>query len=247
MFSFFHRTTKIHLDCFTTENHVCENTPIVKATKTLPKYFVDLPTPKFNLKRDINNIFVKEHITNLKDCYAFLEYFQNAITIRHWADLYIEVTKEKYDYYSSFTKPEEHNRNEIGEGFVNYHHIKLISPWILKEKSGVKFAWVGAEWNLDSYNFKVLPGIINFNINHHTNVNLMLPKEEKNIIIPAGLPIVNLIPLTDKKIKLVNQVITEKEMDSMRRSPQQSYFHGWRTSKRLLKENKSKCPFGFGE
>ncbi len=133
------------------------------------------------------------------------------------------------------------------KGFVNYHHIKLISPWILKEKSGVKFAWVGAEWNLDSYNFKVLPGIINFNINHHTNVNLMLPKEEKNIIIPAGLPIVNLIPLTDKKINLVNQVIPEKEMDSMRRSPQQSYFHGWRTSKRLLKENKSKCPFGFGE
>lgn len=219
-------------------------TPIIKATKTLPKYFHNLPQDEFKLKYDEEKYFISDSVSTLRSCYGFLEYFKKAITICHWTDLFLEISKEQYKFYSAFTLPEEHLKEQIGHGFKNYHHIKLASPWRFREKSGIQFAWIGAEWNLEEFNFKILPGIINFSINCYTNINIMLPKEEKSYVIPAGLPLVNLIPLTDKKIEIKNHLVTVEEMNSISgNNPNSVYFHGWRTAQKLLRNNTKKCPF----
>lgn len=247
MFSFFHRTPKIVLDCFTTEEHVYNYTPIVKASKTIPDWWKELPNYEFRLKRDSEKVFVNDSVQNLKNCYAFLELFHNAISIRHWADIYIETSESNFNYFvSSGQLPESHSIKQIGKGFINYHHLKLSSPWVFREKEGIKFSWFGAQWNLDNYDFAVLPGVINFKINHGTNINLMIPKQKNEYVIPAGLPLVNLIPLTEKKIVVKNHLVSSDEFQKYYYDPLSKYFHGWRTAKKLL-ENEKKCPFGYGE
>jgi hypothetical protein len=248
MFSFFHRTPKIHLDCYTTQPHVYQFTPIVKSSKTIPDWWKELPNEEFTLGKDDQGILTNQSRLNLKNCYGFLEYFQNSICVRHWADLFVETSEEGYNYYcSTGDKPIEHNRQQIGKGFEDYHHMKLSSPWIFKEKTGIKFINLGAEWNLDKFSFRVLPGVMEFRVNSFTNVNIMLPKEQNKFIIPVNQPLTNFLPLTEKKLVVKNHLITEEEYKKMSYNPSLVYFHGWRACKNMIKDNDKKCPFGFGE
>ena len=50
MFSFFHRTPTIHVDCFTYDVNVYENTPIVRTSKTMPDWWKELDAYKPDLK-----------------------------------------------------------------------------------------------------------------------------------------------------------------------------------------------------
>jgi hypothetical protein len=125
--------------------------------------------------------------------------------------------------------------------------MKLSSPWIFKEKTGIKFINLGAEWNLDKFSFRVLPGVMEFRVNSFTNVNIMLPKEQNKFIIPVNQPLTNFLPLTEKKLVVKNHLITEEEYKKMSYNPSLVYFHGWRACKNMIKDNDKKCPFGFGE
>ena len=137
----------------------------------------------------------------------------------------------------------------IGNGFPEYNHIKLNSPWIFQEKTGIKFLWMGAEWALDKYNIKVLPGVINFDIVSYTNVNIMFPKDDKDFFVSVGQPLVQLIPLSEKKLVLKNHLINRNEYDTMIINSASQSFYGWRKVLQLRKRNKKRgtCPFGFGD
>ena len=249
MFSFFHRTPKIVLDCLTAKEFVYEYTPIVRATKTYPDYWKELPNSNFYLEKNNEGILTNKSIQNLKNCAGLLDFFKKGISIRHWTDMYIETSEEKYDYYLSSCKlPEQHARDQIGKGFENYHHIKLISPWYFREKSGVNFSWIGSEWNLDQYDFKILPAVINFRVNHATNINIMMPKRDSKFTVPVGQPLVTLIPLVDKEVIIKNHLVSESEF--IIPTPAQMYFYGWKTCNKLLQKSEKSdkiCPFGFGE
>lgn len=248
MFSFFHRTSKITLDCYTTEPHVYQLTPIVKSSKTIPDWWKELPNLQFTLGRNEQGYIVNQTLMNLKDCYGFLEYFSNSICIPHWSDIFIETTKDSYHWYNSYgPNPDEHEKEQVGKGFADYHHIKLSSPWFFREKTGVQFVWVGAEWNLDKFHFKVLPGVLEFRVNCGVNVNIMLPKEEKRYIIPANQPLANIFPLSEKNVVVKNHLVTEEEKRRIVYNPGKVYFNGWRSCKKILSKNDKKCPFGFGE
>lgn len=248
MFTFFHRTPNITLDCFTSLQIAYECTPIKKSSKTFPEYFKNIPKERpynfFKNEKNVLDIGIEE---NLKSCYGFIQLFKKSLSIRNWCDIYIDVNEEFYEYYVSAGElPQSHSKEQIGKGFFNYHHIKLQSPWIFQEKSGVDFSWHGASWHLENYDFTVLPAITNYSFNCATHINIMLPKSVRKYQIPAGLPLVQITPLTEKNIIVKNHLISQKEFNE--RKQKRNYFNGWKTYKRLLKNEKdanSKCPFGF--
>jgi hypothetical protein len=251
MFSFFHRTPKINVDCFTYDKLTYDFTPIVKSTKVYPDWWKELPNYEAGLQKREDGFYEKFDVQNLKNCYAFLEFFKKSITIPNWTDFYIETSYDYYKWYSAktddmFDAIEEHGKKQIGKGFKNYHHLKLISPWAISEKTNIQFSWVGFEWHLEDYNFKILPGVINFKVNHATNVNIMVPKVKKEFLLPAGTPLVAIIPLTEKKVILKKHLISKDEYILLMKNPNRNYINGWRTVEKLLKKQ-NKCPFGFGD
>lgn len=253
MFSFFHRTPEIHVDCFTYSNDVYLNTPIVRASKTFPDWFKELPknTFKYIVDKETNNHQI-DRKGNLKDCRAFLDFYSKGIVIESWCDFKMIMDMEKLTphYWWSFHNKSItfHERHQIGNGFANQHHVKLVSPWYFLEKTGINFMWVGAEWALDKYNFKILPGIITFDTQLSTNINIMYPHETKEFFIPIGTPLVHVIPLSEKKIKFKNHLISIKDYEKMAFNPTSS-FYGWRQTIKLRERNKKRgtCPFGFGD
>ena len=250
MFSFFHRTPEIHLDCFTCDPNVYLNTPIVHAGKTIPSWWKELPTYKPSFIKTENDNHVFKRGQNAKDCYAIIELYKKGIVIENWSDISIKSNNEYFNYYfSSGPKPELHNVKQIGSGFPNHHHLKLTSPWRFVEKTGVKFLWFGAEWALDKLNIKMLPGILNFDIIAATHINFMFPKVNTEFIIPIGQPLVHLVPLSEKKLVIKNHLVDQVYFNKVLINSDTGSFYGWRKILKLRERNKKRgtCPFAFGD
>jgi hypothetical protein len=254
MFSFFHRTPEIHVDCFTCNPDVYLNTPIVRAGKTFPDWYKELPKnkPQFILEENTGNHKLQDN-QNLKNCQAVLEFYKRGIVLESWCDFYMKMDLENSTPHYWWSGKEQaisfHRREQIGNGFLNHHHMKLVSPWFLEEKTGAKFMWVGAEWALDKFNFKILPAVVSYDTQVVTNVNIMYPYETKEFMITIGTPLVHIIPLSEKKLKFKNHLITELDMRKKEMRSSKISFYGWKSVVKLRERNKKRgtCPFGFGD
>lgn len=240
MFTFFHRRKKIVVDCFTSDGFAYEYAPIVRGSKVFPDWWTKLP-----IKSVDNPDFDLLH-NNMRKCYGFLELYKRSIIVPSWTDLKFKVTPDKgYTWIkSSGEAPVEHPKTQFENGFNDYYHSKLTSPWVLKEKTGVHFLLTAATWNLENYDFLILPGVIEYNLNHGTNINMFLPKKktEYSFFVPVGKPLVHLIPVSDSKIEIRNHLISLDEI--IRKFPPPSSLRGIFPLLDMKRKEK-KCPFGF--
>ena len=183
----------------------------------------------------------------MKLCFGFVELYKRGVIIPHWTDLMIKVKKEGYQYvYAAGDEPGSHGPQQYNNAFKDYHNIKLLSPWILKEKSGLSFLEMGAVWNNDDLNLLFLPGINRFDIHSQTNINVMLPikEQEYTITIPIGRPLAHIIPLTqDVDIEYRNHLVTEAELLKYKYGNQKSSFGSSFSLIKHLNKQKNRCPF----
>ena len=241
MFTFFHRRKKIVVDCFTTDSFAYKYAPIVRGPKAFPDWWKKLPS------NDPNDIDYAKANMNMKRCYGFLEVFKQSFILPCWTDLRIKVSPN--DGYSWITSsgpaPIEHDKSQYEGGFTDYYHSKLTSPWFFKESSGAHFLFTPATWNLENYDFLMPPGIVEYDTNHSTNVNILMPKKkvDYSIFIPIGKPLVHIIPLReDAKFEIKNHLVSEDELNKI--TPRASTLRGIFPLMEM-KKKQSKCPFGF--
>jgi len=213
MFHFLRRK-KIVVDCFTDHSGVYETVPILHAMKLLPSWYKNLETIKCPVTFEDNNKVSIER--NMKLCWGFNELFKTGVIIRNWCDTHYKVMPDSYRYYVSDGKvPEEHGASQYNNAFFGFHHTKLLCPWRLKEKYGVKFMLMGCEWHQENLNYKTLSGVLEFKLNHATNINLLLPKKEATFIIKVGKPMVHIIPLTEDRVEFKNHLVTTAELNKL--------------------------------
>jgi hypothetical protein len=246
MFSFFHRTSVINLDCFTSDNTVYTTTPIVRASKAFPDWWKKLSPYKLQFEHSQENPYHPKEEMTARDCYAIIELYKKGIIIENWCDISFRTEDGLYNYwYTHGEQPQDHPREQFNGAFPYHHHLKLLSPWGIRETTGIKFAWMGAEWSLDSLEIKVLPGIVSFDIMSQINVNIMFPIRNNVFTIPVGNPLVHIIPLSDKKLKVTNHLVTKQEYAKIVMNSRTISFYGWRKSLELIKRNRKRgtCPF----
>ncbi len=259
MFSFFNRTPKLHIDCFTSNSTAYKFAPIVNAHKARPEWFQHVEDPKpsntssrfFTVTNGMINFNKDPSLRTLKSCPGFSELYRRGFILESWCDMAFNVDKDVFSYYYSNGKQiAMHNPGQVYPGFQDYNLVKICSPWHLRVKENVPFLALGAEWSLDNYNFKVLPGVVNYQIQTSSNAFIAIKKDVKQeIIINVGQPLVHFIPLIDKKIVIHNHIVTEDELEKYRYN-EVGTATGWRrtaylTNRNAKREQESKCPFGF--
>lgn len=243
MLTFFHKKKKIVIDAFTHDVIAHECAPICKASKTLPKWWKDLSS------YSTNDILQKgDSVLNMKRCYGFNELYKKSFIVRNTSDLSIKIFHDKCTFIGlSDRNPEIHPKSQYGNGFPNHNHIKLILPWILTEKIGIKVLFFSPEFNLDNYNIKILPGIVDLSLPTAIHVNIMIPVKKDikpdNIILPIGLPIYQFIPLIEENVEIKNHLISVD--DFYTKYYKQRSYKRYDELIRLAKENK--CPFSGGD
>lgn len=213
---FFKKQKEIILNCYTNRADVYNFFPIVETKKNIPKWFKELPTPRFKKIEDHNKANL-----NLKLCSGFIDYFKRGIELPLWSDLFIRVGKKntldyRWDYADRFSEIETHSAEETNNNFdpLLYQHLKLTSPWLFSCDEDISFLAMEPGWHFNALGTaRILPGVLNFKYQPNTNINMFIVREDKetDLLLSAGMPIYHFFPLTDRKITIKNHLVSNEE------------------------------------
>jgi hypothetical protein len=247
---FFRRPGVIHLDCFTDRADVFALSKIDHSMKFIPDWWKSLP-------KSVNN--TDNHLfPTLKTCQGFIDLFKNGIILPLWSDLSINLAKinhsdnlNTWQFADQMSIIEIHNFQQRGNFLPKeeYQHFKILSPWHLKTKEDLNWVVTGNTWvNNDLSKIFFTEGMLNFKWQAQSNINMFCKRENKdqNILLEAGQPMLQFIPMSDKKIVLHHHLVSEYEFVNIAKSKRRfTFINGYNKGKKILQEQESKCPFGF--
>ena len=209
---FIFKQKEIVIDAFTAYKEVYDLFPLDHSYKFIPEWWKNIPK---NL--EIQNPYVDSvPYASMKHCYGIIEYFKNGFMLPMWSDVKIKTSTESYSFQfaTSYGNIQQHKSIQYNDAFPDYQHAKFMCPWYFKTKQDIKFLCSAPIWNLNNHwqNLFILPGIVEFKFNNVLHVNMFLKKQNEQIFIEAGTPIFHISPITDKKIKIVNHLVSESEL-----------------------------------
>ena len=240
---FLFKKNKIHIDCFTCDETIAQDNPIQKTSNFIPEWWKKMPNSFHQMQNNVEVPF-----GTMKSCLGFIDLYSKGLVIPLWSDLNIKVEKNNINYVIAKNTNlfgnsiEFHDRVQYGNSHNNHIHFKLISPWYLKEKSGVKFLLTSCIWNmLENFpKIHIVNGILEFSKLFITNINgfMSLENQPYQYNIEIGMPLVQLIPLSEKSVVPHIQVLNDAEWKKMNHSTVTNKFTGWGIYKSKLKNRK---------
>ncbi len=248
---FFFKKKRIVVDVFTTLRSVYELYKPDVAVKFYPDIVKSLPNSYEKVDEQTK---ITYKLSTIRKCNGVIDYYKTGFMIPMWTDFICEP-KNALEHKTAIAMVNlpfyynSHDREQYGDLYKDHFHVKLSSPWAFREKSGVKFYWNAATWNLDNHsnNFVVLPAVISFNYQSQTNVNIFVKNNSNNFIINSGTPLVHLVPITENKVVMKHHLVDEQEYSKIGIPSDYSAIRPGRYNRWIKEktENSSKCPFGF--
>jgi len=249
---FWFKRKKVVVDCFVNIPAVYELFKIDKANKFIPSEWKALPAFEELRADEKPRTKMTVPVSTAKRCFALGNLFSTGFVIPAWSDFGIEVF---HDSTFNVADPMKVMQRETASHpswmywdtlYKGYQHIKLCSPWLIREKSGVQFHWSQIDYqNTDRYaNVHILTGVLDYKAQHDTHVNMFV-KKGSITQFKAGEPLVQVVPLTELDVELKCHLITDYEHAQMSRAYGQKVM--WYGQHRELSKVKkeSKCPFNF--
>jgi len=238
---FIFKQKPIHLDCFTYNTMAYHYTEISPAINYIPKWWKKLPSSN------------KEN-TTMKSCAGFIDLYNKGLIIPLWSDLSIEVHEDylNWEFADRKSKIESHTKNQSGDFIDNSNciHIKIESPWYFRCKENIHWHFSQPIWNdLSGKIYCVPSGVLEFNYQHTTNINILVRDNNDKFIILHNHPMAHIIPISERPLKIHNHLIGLDEYNNMHGQGQVTFGNKYYKLKKIAeeKESKSKCPFGFGK
>lgn len=223
--TFIFKSKKINLDCFTKTAGIAELFPISRSFNHIPDWWRKVK-PSYYVKE--SNTGENFESPTMKGCPGIVNLYKKGFVIPLWTDfdMYVEESDYRYLTPSNEFNIESHNEAQHGYALSQYHHIKIISPWLFKETKGIDFLFLPCTWShlVDLPKINVLPGMTNFKHMPESHINCMIPKIKTYFRTSAGTPLVQLIPFTDRSIKLNIQIVTEQEWNKIKSAGHRSKF-----------------------
>jgi len=240
----------LNIDCFTNNLGAFELFPIDYTHKFFPEWWKKLPK---KLSKNARGQDIFWHEGTLKTCVGFNSFYNNGITIPLWTDMAIRKTGTSIDIKlsDSGTILGGH-RYEQMEGCLDkekYAVVKLITPWLFNCKDNVNFAFIQNTWSLYNPDDIIIPpGIVDYKYQPTTNINFFVNfTKQENILLNSGQPLVNIVPLSDRKLKIHTHLVTDEEFHKRSaRNAQTAFSNRFQKIKKIVDNKESKsCPFHF--
>ena len=234
---------KIVVDCFTSSKPAYELFPIDHAIKFVPDWWRNMPK-----EYEIGELFPA---STMKRCPAVIETFKHGLMLPLWSDLAIS-TKGGNDWELKFSDPmcgiEKHDARQW-DAYADpnkYMQFKLMSPWALRTKEDIMWSYSKPTWAFPPEStLNIFGGIISFQSQHSTHVNVMIPlAPAPNYIVQAGQPMAHIVPLTEKAIEIRRHLITPEEF-KLKFSNQFNFAFTKSYKRAVTIKKESKCPFKF--
>lgn len=218
-FLFFVKPSIINVDCLTTNVMAYEMAKIEPAIKFVPSWWKNLPPNNPGMWGDHPHI----RESTLKRCNGFVDLYKSGFILPMWCDLAIDIGPVGSNYYryqySDFSSVAEAHPEEQRNMFCkqeNYQHLKLLSPWYVTCKENINWIFMDVVWNdTQLNNYRVLTGVLNFKFLNGTHINIIFKREnlETQILIPYKTPLAQIVPLTEKTVKIKHHLVDQNELE----------------------------------
>ena len=239
MFDFFTRRKTITVDCFTANTNAYDLFPIDRAKQFFPSWFKKLPST--TEVESGAGVPIKQR--TMKGCVGLTSLYTTGFIMPLWSDLVVQTHGQNYSYQYADNTSEIgfHSLDQLGTEFAQYTHIKLISPWRIREKSGINFLYTGLPWShpRDIMTQHTPPGMVEYKYQHTSHINMLLRKGQR-YDFDAGRPMVHLMPITEHNVELKLHVVGPNELMRVMNNNSFPFFvNGYKESRRIreAKEN----------
>lgn len=236
----FSRRSKVILECFTHRDYVHIFNPIQPTSNFVPEWFSKLPATT-----NADNFVPR---STIKKCPAVTNLILEGFMMPLWTDLALKIHNSKQDgsYYEfqfadRFTSASDHNPEQWGEMWDNdiYRHMKITSVWRMKTKDEINFLWHHPYYHKIHECVQIIPAIEEYKYQNSTNINLMIDMTKaSNLLLRHSSPLVQLIPLTEKKVEVKNHLVSENEWKNIQATKFFAFQNNYKATK--------KCPFHKG-
>lgn len=180
-----------------------------------------------------------DEIPTIKNCPGINYFMSEGIKFKLWADLKIRVNPsgevDDLTYGIEMFRPfSQHDPLQFEHLYPqNKTAFKLHNPWIAKCNQDTKFLFVESHYSTNFFrenNMQIVPGIIDFKYQHSVNVHILIDKKEEpyDLFLPYGTPLFTLYPLSEKKINIDYELVTEEQLKNISnhfpRCPMRKYY-----------------------
>lgn len=242
---------EIVLHAYTNDSLVYENFPISKASQYMPSWWKNIPSTLY--REGAVTETPSNELPTMRKCPGFVELFKNSFVYPLWADLQIDVkgsSSSMYDYRFGFeheyslTSHPEHDRGEFlpANKFI---HIKTPSVWVFNTEENIDWMTFGATWHQEPIINKVFwfPGVDNYKHNHATTWQFAVENKEQTIFIEAGTPLIQMIPVTERPVKIQSHYDPDAFNYYNRATSSFKFTNGYYSKIKQKKNQNYKCPF----
>ena len=214
----------LNIHFFTAREEVFNYAKPKKASAFIPEWFKNLPKSTFS--ENLNDPLVLSR--SIKTCPGFVSLYSSGFMFPLWSDLNIEICENswRYQFIDKKSSIEKHDPKQLGGcGFVNTHeHMKIINPWLIKTEEKIDVLLTAPTWNeVKNSDVIIAPGVIPMhkNVVVEPNINIFVKRQKDRVVhvFFLGQPLVHVIPLAERPIKLHYHLISETEFEKMRMSP----------------------------
>jgi hypothetical protein len=188
-------------------------------------------------------------MSTLKTCEGFIRNYSNSFIVPLWSDLDISTRADgswAHVYSASEDMPVivKHDESSHGGILNGMIALKVMIPWLLQEKSGVKFHLTSPVWNnIPKINeFTTLPGTVDFKYQNTINNMMVFDEKHNDLRFTSGTPFLHIIPLTEKDVEVKVYKVSKEEYDDLYLAKMyRSTFIN------TFSKKKARCPFNRGE
>ena len=224
---FLFKKPPITVDFFTIDPQVYNYYPVCKSTEIIPDWWKSLKRYENRnfIKTDSKeNLFAK---ASAKNCVGFNKLISNSFSIKLHTDISFIVKDDNYYWSSSSVSPHleylrtdiviDHNHQQSGNFFKeNFYHAKINVPWQVRCREEINFYINMWDWTSNIPFLKSIGGVVDFKYQNSINLNFFMSKGlNYQFLLNAGIPLIQIIPLTEKTIKIKNHLIDQKEYNKI--------------------------------
>ena len=248
MHSFKNKELVLHAFISETNVSIYNFFPIQYAHKFYPDWWKSLP----NFDYDFENM---RPVTNMRACMGMVDLYKNSCVLPLWTDLALKWDpiggNWAYNFADNITSGAIHQLAQR-KGFKESHfHFKIDSPWKFLSDKNTKFHMTDLYYNFPQQkNYDIMPGVVDYYYQTATNINILIRPSATKLIIKNNTPLYLIKPLSERKLKLKVEVLSDKDFYILKEKTRQfSFYKAYSNMKKFIQKNdeERKCPFGFGK
>ena len=211
---------------------VADMFPILPSSKYWPKWIAkSMADYKANMDKT-------KKVQHIAQCPGIFAMFKTGYVVTSWYDVVISTKQNEPGFSWRVADPdlmENAQMNIIdthGDQITQHipkrkgqiqNIVKINTPYHIIAPKGVKFMFMPLPYP-DSFDYESTSGILDPAESSELNIQLNWYKEEGEVLIKAGTPLMYILPISEKEYSLVSRDATDKEINWMKK---RRYFNSF--------------------